>query len=191
MIKQLFKITQEQFEAYRDYGILPMAGGAVEDKYVDADLVAGKKSEAIDMAAGQLYVGIATFEVAAADEDGSIYRIFKSVDASLIPVSMRLSCDAITGMSDVDCGLYDTNGGAVVDKDCLADALNPSAGYTRILGLDCLKDVDLALVKSRLWQHVSGLTLNTKKGSYDIALTANTVGSGAGTISVIAVFTNG
>lgn len=192
---KLMRISKADVAFYLENGFLPMAGGAVEDKYLTTALVAGKKGVGLDSIAGNLFIGVATFEIAAADDNGSVYRLFKNVDSSLIPVSMRVSCDAITGCNDVDFGLYDSldDGGAVVDKDCLGDGLDISAGYSRILGLDALVSVDLAEVRKRLWELVDAvtLTLNTKKGCYDIAMTANTVGSGAGTVSVVAIFAQG
>ena len=195
-MKTLFKrISKADVAFYQKWGFFPTAGGAVEDKYVSSAIVAGNKGSSLDQAAGDYYVGIATFETAAADDNGSIYRLFKNVTSTLVPVSMRVSCDAITGMNDVDFGLYDSleSGGAVVDKDCLGDGLDISAGYSRILGLDALVSVDLAEVRKSLWELVDAvaLTLNTKKGAYDIAMTANTAGSGVGTVSVIAIFTQG
>lgn len=196
MKSTLKRISKADVAFYLENGFLPMAGGAVINDYVGSTaLQAEKKGQGLDQVAGNLFIGVVTFEVAAADSDASIYRLFKDVNSSLIPVSMRVSCDAITGCSDVDFGLYDSldAGGAVVDKDCLGDGLDISAGYSRILGLDCLVNVDLSEARKRLWELVDAvtLTLNTKKGAYDIAMTANTVGSGAGTVTVVAIFAQG
>lgn len=168
---------------------------AVRNEYANANTEAGKLDiGGLVDATGKVFGGVATFEIAAADDDGSIIRLFKNVPADVIPLSMRLACDALTGCTDVDCGLYDPDerGGAVIDKDILADGLNPSAGYSRILGLDCLKDVDLADAQKRLYQ-LAGHTLaaGTRKPGYDIALTFNTIGSGAGTVTVFALFIQG
>lgn len=165
----------------------------VRNEYANAITEAGKLDcPAFVQGQGQIFGGVATFEIAAADDDASIIRIFKNVPAEVVILSLRLSCDALTGMTDVDCGLYDPDerGGAVIDKDILADGLNPSAGYSRILGLDCLKDVDLANAQKRLYQ-IAGHTFDTKKPGYDIALTFNTIGSGAGTIMVVGLFLQG
>lgn len=166
---------------------------AVRNEYANANTEAGKLDiSALVDGQGLIKGGIATFEIAAADDDASVIRIFKNVPAEVIPLSLRLSCDALTGCTDVDCGLYDPDerGGAEIDKDILADGLNPSAGYSRILGLDCLKDVDIANAQKRLYQ-LAGHTFLTKKPGYDIALTFNTIGSGAGTITVVGLFLQG
>jgi hypothetical protein len=165
---------------------------AVENKYVNADVVAEKKAVAAFVHGENRITMVCDFETAAADDAGSVYRLFKNVPASLIPVSIRVSCDAIAGATDVDLGLYEPleAGGAVVDKDCLADGLNISAGYTRILGLDGLKDVDYANSDKRLFE-LGGHTLATRKNGYDIALTMVSDVSAAGTILVIADFVQG
>lgn len=126
---------------------------------------------------------VQTFEVAAADDDGSVYRLFPNVPSSAVLSSLRLACDALTGATDYDMGLYAPNYGAVADKDILADGLNPSAGYSRILALDALKDVNISDCNKTLYE-LLGLTVKTAAPFYDICLTANTVGSGAGTITV-------
>lgn len=168
---------------------------AVRDEYANSNTESGKLDiGALVNGQGQIFGGVATFEIAAADSDASIIRLFKNVPADVIPLSLRLSCDAITGCNDVDCGLYepDERGGAVIDKDILADGLDISAGYSRILGLDCLKDVDLANCQKRLYQLAHATpTFDTRKPGYDIALTFNTIGSGAGTVMVVGLFVQG
>lgn len=166
---------------------------AVRNEYVNANTAAGKLDiGAAVNATGIIMAGVATFEVAAADDDASIFRLFKNVGAEMIPLSLRVACDALTGSTDWDMGLYDPleRGGAVVDKDILADGLNLSAGYSRILALDGLKDVDIANCQKRLYE-LAGHTFLTKKPGYDVCLTANTIGSGAGTVMVSAIFIQG
>lgn len=167
--------------------------GVIND-YVDASLAVAvaKKGHSLALAACGLYVGVMTFEVAAADSDGSIYRLFKGIDPNLIPVSLRMACDAITGGTDYDFGFYDSleEGGLEIDKDILANGINPSAGYSRILALDALVDVDLADARKRIFE-LCGHTLTTRRVSYDLCITANTVGSGAGTVTVTGLFAQG
>lgn len=162
---------------------------AVQNKYVNADLVAAtQKTTAAGTAQGsETFALRQTFEVAAADDDGSIYRIFKGLPSTLIPKTMRISCDALTGSTAWDVGLYKTDLGDEVDANVLGSALNLSAGYSRILGLDGLAAVDLADCNKMLWE-LAGRTILNRENSYDIALTATTVGSGAGTVTVIAEF---
>ncbi len=162
---------------------------AVENKYVNTNIAAGKKSEVI-VAGADTVTLIETFEVAAADDDGSIYRVFKGLNPELVPQSIIVTNDAITSGTDYDIGFYeglDDNLGAVIDKDALADGLDLSSAHIEGAGLSGLVTVDVADVKKKIWE-LAGQTVTTKKKEYDIALTANTVGSAAGTISVKATF---
>lgn len=158
---------------------------AVENKYVDSNIVAGKKS--LIGGAGQEIVAYAvTFETAAADDDGSVYRIIKGIPSNLIPYQITICCDAITSGTSWDLGVYKTDLGAVVDKDILmatqtlASALTRATGHQLGLGAVNVDKVGATLAT------LSGQTV--PDDSYDLALTANTVGSAAGTISVLAEF---
>lgn len=167
---------------------------AVENKYVDSLLAADKlQTPALVKTAGS-FVSIATFEVAAADDDGSIYRLFKNLDPELIPIRIEIYNDAITLGTDYDLGLYETlsdgQGGTVVDKDIFYDGADLSSAHASGSPLDGLTTVDIANRTKRLYEH-GGHTIITKKQGYDLALTANTVGSAAGTITVIVEFAQG
>lgn len=164
---------------------------AVINEYVDSSLVstsARRRVAAQKAEGGSLVFLDQNFEVAAGDDDGSVYRVFKSIPSSAVFSSLRLACDAITSGTDYDIGLYLPDYGAVVDKDVLADGLNPSAGYTPILALDALKTVDLANFGKNLWELARdgagalAYTETSHPAAFDICITANTVGSGAGTI---------
>lgn len=163
---------------------------AVENKYVDSLVVAGKKTTAAFSGIGDSeIVMVATFEVAAADDDGSIYRVFKAVPSSYIPTEITIACDALTSGTDWDLGLYKTDGGAVVDKDVLMDGQTLASALTRATGHQLgLGAVNIDAVKSSL----ATLSAQTNPdAAYDLALTANTVGSAAGTVTVIAKFVQG
>lgn len=160
---------------------------AVENKYIDSLIVAGKKTGAAFTGPGAEEVTmVATFEVAAADDDGSVYRVFKAVPSNLIPTEVTIACDAITGGTDYDLGLYKTDLGAVVDKDVLMDGQTLASALTRATGHQLgLAAVDVSAVKSTL----ATLSAQTNPDvAYDIALTGNTVGTAAGTVTVIAKF---
>lgn len=160
---------------------------AVQDKYVDANIIAGKNTNPAFSQGAATYMSVATVEIAAADDDGSVYRFFKGVPGDLILVSAKLSCDAIANATDYDLGLYETNSGAVVDKDCFADGINISAGYAFGAEKEMCVTVDVANIQKRIYE-IGGHTIVTRKHSYDIALTANTVGTAAGTVSIRAIF---
>lgn len=159
---------------------------AVENKYVDANLAAGKVTSALNEQGTKTITAVATVAVASADDDGSVYRLFKNVPSSLVPVKIAVHNTAITSGSDYDLGLYAANGGAVVDKDILADGLDMSSART--IATDNNAGMTTVAIASGT-QDLGTLSAQTDPyASYDIALTANTVGSAAGTIRVTATF---
>lgn len=167
---------------------------AVENKYVDADLAANKRGLASAIGPGQQWASIISFEVAAADDNGSVYRLFKNLSPDLIIKDLKLYNDAITGATDYEIGLYETStdsaDGAAVDIDVFLGSTDINAGNARGSAVDGLGAVDIADMGKKLYEH-AGHTLATRKSGYDIAITANTVGSGAGTITVEAEFIQG
>lgn len=171
---------------------------AVENKYVGGDFGADgqllKKTPHYSKG-GETFTLLGKFEMDAADDDGSIYRIAKDLDSNLILVKAEIFCDAITGATDVDLGLYEpkNNGttGAVVDKDVFADGMTlavakPLSGAP----LFGLKDVDIANITKRLWEH-AGATAKTRPTSYDLALTANVAATASGTVAYCLTFVQG
>ena len=163
---------------------------AVEDKYVNSDLAAGKLAKAIASVGEKNITMIATEEIAAADDDGSVYRFFKDVPSTYIPVEITIMTDGITGGTDYDLGLYKVGAGeAVVDKDVLMDGQTMASALTRATGHQLgLQTVDIANAASTLGT-LSGQT--DIDPSYDIALTGNTVGTATETITIIATFAQG
>jgi hypothetical protein len=156
---------------------------AVEDKYVvsdDNDMAAGTSG------AGSLRKAIISFEVAAADDDGSVYRLMQIPSDSII-TNAEITCDAITAATDYDLGFYDIESGAVVDADELADGVDISAGYAGGSEISMISAVDPANRLKQIWS-LLGKTQLTKSESYDLAITANTVGTAAGTVTVIVDF---
>lgn len=163
---------------------------AVEDKYADSDLANGKKASNFVSAGQKVVTLIATEETAAADEDGSVYRLFKSVPSTYIPVQIDVMTDGITGGTDFELGLYKVGvGGAAVDIDVLMGTDDLSSAITRIAGFQLgMAAVDIADAGKTLGVLSAQTDID---GAYDIALTANTVGSGVGTITVVATFIQG
>ena len=159
---------------------------AVVDIYSNSELEAGKKSSALISTGAQSFVVMATVSVASGDDDGSVYRIFKDIPASVVPVEICIHNTAMTSSTDWDLGLYASNNGAVVDKDILADGLDMSSART----IATWNNAGLTtLTLSNGAQDLGTLSAQTDPYSaYDIALTANTVGSAAGTIRVTARF---
>lgn len=161
---------------------------AVEDKYVDSDLVAGKLAQALKSGGAEVFAMVATLEVAAADDDGSVYRLFKNLPGNLVPLKIEIANDAITGGTDYELGLYETGvGGAAKDIDCLMGTTTMASARARGSEISGMSAVAVDSPDSTLYE-LAGDTLATSEPGYDLALTANTVGTAAGTITVIAWF---
>jgi hypothetical protein len=163
---------------------------AVENKYVDANLAAGKKAKA-GFAFGDNAITLrAIATVAAADDDGSKYRLFKQLPSNLIPVNICIHNAAITSGTDYDIGLYKSGtDGAVVEVDILADGLDMSSARAIATWNNAgMTSVPLADTQKTL-AALSGQA--NPDEAYDLVLTANTVGSAAGAIVVTATFLQG
>ena len=166
---------------------------AVQDKYVNSSLASLKIANAALVNGARVVGMVATEELAVADDDTSVYRFFKGVSGNLIPIDIKVYFDL---------GLYNQtspNGtdGTVIDADAFMDGQTMAAAITRGGGtsaqdeaVDGLSAVDIADLEKKIYEH-AGHTVNTAKQGYDIALTANTVGAAAGTITIIALFLEG
>lgn len=167
---------------------------SVENKYVNAAIAAGKLTSAAFNDGAKDYTAIVTFEVAVADDDGSVYRVIKNVNENLIVSKIELLNDAIAGATSYDIGVYESDKGSVsgpvIDKDVFLAAEDINAGNARGSAVDGLGAVDIADSQKRIFELV-GDTLKTKRTGYDIAVTANTVGSAVGTITLYITFTQG
>jgi len=158
----------------------------MRDVYADSALEAGKKASALNEQGTKTVTAVATIAVASGDDDNSIYRAFANVPSNMVPVMICIHNTAMTSSTDWDVGLYKTNGGAVVEKDILADGLDLSSART----IATWNNAGLtSLTLSNGTQDLGTLSAQTAPdAAYDIALTANTVGSAAGTIRVTATF---
>lgn len=162
---------------------------AVEDKYVNADAEAGNPFPAEKVSGVRTISMATTFEVAAADDNGSVYRLFKSLPATLVPIQIVINNDAITAGSDYDLGFYSPIKGTVIDKDSLVDGGDLSSAHALGSELSGLTALDQSYVGKNIGEILNGKLSNTTKyDSVDLCLTANTVGTAAGTVSVRATF---
>lgn len=163
---------------------------AVVDLYSQSDKEAGngKKFSAINGSGTKVFYTEAYASVAASNDDGSVYRLFPDVPANLVPINICIQNEAITSGSDYDLGLYEVNNGAVVDKDILADGLDMSSARTVATWNNAgLTSVPITQATSKTLATLSAQT--NPSASYDIALTANTVGSAAGVIKAMMLYT--
>lgn len=135
---------------------------------------------------GRLYHWTTTVPVAAADDDTSKY-VVGVVTANERPKDINVFCDEITAGTDYDIGLYriDSDGGlgAVVDKDLFADGLNLATAQDRLFGLGAPAIENLGKTVRELLVAAS-ITANINDPQYYVVVTANTVGSAAGDITV-------
>ena len=155
---------------------------AVQDKFIDALVAAGKKGNPGKVSGGKICTVVFTFEQAAADNDTSVYRLAR-LPANAIPVKCEIYADGAIDGSDYDLGLYDPGvGGAVVDANCFADAIDLSSGVAVTAGANNgLKSLAIEDVGSKIWE-ILDLSAPGRQ-DYDLCLTANTAGGAAGTIS--------
>lgn len=139
-----------------------------------------------------LYVESATVAVAAADDDTSVFRFF-TIPSNAIITSIKVYCDALTSGTDWDFGVYQTaeNGSAVVDADLFGDGVDLSSAIT--LGTEIrfndTTTANIVDVNKRLWELLPGPLTSDPQRSYDLCFTANTIGSGAGDITVVLQYT--
>lgn len=126
---------------------------------------------------------VATIEVAAADEDTSVYR-FCRVHSSWLVLSIKVFCDALTAGTSWDVGLYQTaaNGGAVADIDTFGLAVDLSTAI--VVGTEVRFEAgNIDGIAKPVWELLA-LTADNNRW-YDLCLTATTVGTAAGTISLL------
>jgi hypothetical protein len=124
-----------------------------------------------------------TVEVAAADSDGSVYRLVR-VPSNCRVSELTLANDAITAGTSFDVGIYKTarDGGAVVSAALFASAVDLSSAHDFTNDLLEATATDISQCEKRLWE-LAGLSADPGI-DYDICATGNTVGSAAGTISM-------
>lgn len=135
---------------------------------------------------GHLSVACAANAIAAADDNGSVYRYIRLKSGARMH-SIKMLFDAITGGTSFTLGLYDTaaNGGAAVSAALFATALDLSAGSTT--GVEVLnQNNSVGNAEKRLWE-LLGLAADPFK-DYDLCLVGTTVGSGAGNVICLASY---
>ena len=133
---------------------------------------------------GVLREQVATVEVAAADCDNSVYRLFR-VHSSWRLSELTYFSDTLTSATSASFGFYQTaeNGGALVNINPLADAVNIATAS--LVGVQMLweagSDNGVEDIETRVWQMLA-LTADSAR-FYDLCMTINSVGAAAGTLS--------
>jgi hypothetical protein len=105
------------------------------------------------------------------------------INANSIITDVKIGNDKITSGTSYDVGFYNVESGAVVDADELAATLDLSSAHASGSELSAISAVDVANIGKKVYE-LLGLTASTKAVAYDLCITANTVGSAAGTITV-------
>jgi hypothetical protein len=156
------------------------------NKYVNTSQAAGAKVLPGVGFPGQVLVLAGTYEKTASDNDASVLRLGKvpSNARPLVTLS-RYANDALTGATDIDIGLYKPGAnGAVVDKDCLSDGLNIASGAALGSEARAFQAVGIEEWNRTLKQIVeSDGSTTIGDEEFDVAITGNTFGTAAGTIS--------
>jgi hypothetical protein len=140
------------------------------------------------------YIAVQTLETAAADDDNSVYRFFRLPSNAKI-YSIAVLNDAITSGTSWNCGLWDTaaNGGAVVDADLFASAVDLSAGTAAWLELrfEAATSGPIEYADYELWRiadlGAATYTVDPQK-EWDLCLQGVTVGSSASTITLRIIY---
>jgi hypothetical protein len=165
---------------------------AVQDKYGTASVSSAQSLTAIRdlfLRGANIKALVTTLEVAAADDDGSVYRLF-TLDKSARPLMLLIANDALTAGTVYDVSIYAEGvAGAVIADAALASVLDLSTAH--VMGpstaLNGLKSVDQADLGKTMYE-LAGHTSINARDNYDIGLTADTVGSAAGTITAFLLF---
>jgi len=150
---------------------------------------------AAEVTGSPVYEVVKVITIGAGDDDTSKFFIAE-LPAEVVLDEITLETPAITAGTAYDVGLYDTDGVVITGKvDCFAanlDLSNVTGLPTGPLGdpiRQAMTAVALADANKKLYEHAghvnkalpaSGET--QKKAKYRIGLTADTIGSGAGTI---------
>lgn len=144
-----------------------------------------KVLNSLNLMGGVLREQVATVAIAAADDNGSTYRLGR-VHTSWRISECTLFNDAITSGADFDLGFYRTaeDGGAAVDANALSDAVTLVSGS--LTGVQHLFEAGSAVGLEDIEQAVWQWAAQTSDPGlwYDVVLTSTTVGSGAGDVSM-------
>jgi len=130
---------------------------------------------------------VASIPMLSTDDSGSIYRIAE-VPSNYIPVGGEITCDALTSLSDVDLGLYETaaQGNGVIDVDALVNGMDLSSALAPGSGLSPISAVTIANQNQPLFilANDGDADVSGERQSYVLALTTNTNNDANGSVVV-------
>ena len=139
---------------------------------------------------GRLREQIGVVEVAAADDNDSVYRFCRVWSGWRIS-QVDYANDAITSGAAYELGVHQTaeNGGAEVDADEFASSLDLTSAHAWTEVTWEASATQFSDCEKRLWERL-GLTEDPNRW-YDITMTGTTVGTAAGTIGVRVRYVDG
>jgi hypothetical protein len=122
---------------------------------------------------GRLMQKVETIETPAASSANQQLRFFR-VNAQDRITRISVQCDATAGLTESDLGIYDINGGAVVDIDCYIDGLDWHTaglddGTTAPLNY-AFEIRDISAAKQLVWED-AGVSVDPGNKQYDLVLT--------------------
>lgn len=111
---------------------------------------------------------------------GDIFRVAKGIplNTKVVSVFVPAATTGITGLSDVDLGVYKSNGGAVIDKDILIDGQSFASSVS-------VGDINDAVGYKTLGELLSLNNSQEYAGGVDIAFTLNATPSASGTLGPV------
>lgn len=151
------------------------------DIYVNSTAkTASKVSNGAKLSALKVMFGITT-----ADDTGGIKRLCTLPSTATI-TKIQVACTAITALSDIDIGIYDTGvAGTVIDADILADGLDVSSASKVLDGLTTVSVANSIMsIKDLVNTVVAAGTIASDK-FVDIAITLKADATTTGNISVL------
>lgn len=140
---------------------------------------------------GVVKVARATVEVATSMDNTSTYRMVRLPSRARI-VLIKVYADDLGTNSAMDLGLYRTaaDGGAVVDADAFGSAVVFGSAITTGTELQHESAVyGVEDIEKQLWQ-VAGASTDPQV-DYDVTFTVTTTTDGAGTLSLLVLYTDG
>ncbi len=160
------------------------------NKYTNATTELGSRVLPGLGAPGRVLALVGTYEKTASDNDASVLRIGRipANAVPLVPLSF-LNNDALTGATDIDIGVYKPSAlggvdGAVVDKDILTDGINIAAGNALASPIKAFQAIAIENFGKSVKELVDAAAGTTSQAEeYDVAITGNTFGTAAGTIT--------
>lgn len=151
------------------------------DIYVNStEKTTSKVSNGAKLSALKVMFGITT-----SDDTGDIKRLCTLPSTATI-TKIQVACTSITGLSDIDIGIYNTGvSGAVIDADILADGLDVSSASKVLDGLTTVSVANSIMNIKDLVNTVASSTVIASDKFVDVAITLKADATTTGNISVL------